>query len=514
MKNRKRMKSFFVAAVLIFSIGAAQIFPMAVQAAEAVQATEEAQTESQNAEAAATQSGFTVTGPITGGDHGWAFGSYFGDISKLGYVEEEYFLEGEAQHYQPAEGTKLTEDGMWTLEATDTAPYKTRFIVRRPKDPDKFNGIVIVEWANVSGGYDLSLVSTPGIYEEGFAYISVMTQRNGVYGFEENPQGLVYWDEARYGSLSIPDDGLSYDIFTQAARAIGPNRPKTGIDPMGGLEVKMLFAMGESQSGGRLLSYANGIQPMENTFDAIITLVNSGRGNDFLPEEAHGVKNGKTVVRNISSRVREDINCKVFILNSQSESLLMGKLVQPDTENIRSWQMAGVSHFSPAFMADEVNRLGRDGVTDTLSGNSAYDTNVGDWVYIFESVLVQLKNWIENGTAPLSIDAMKVKNMLLGYKEDEYGNALGGVRLPELKVPTAQYFANTLITGLIGYKIPFTEAELKELYPTHQDYIDKVTAAATAAKEAGIILPYRAEEYIREAEAAPIPSADVPEISN
>lgn len=505
MKNRKRRISLLLAAALTFSIGAAEAFPTVAQAA---------QTESQASKAEASRDGFTVTGPITGGEHGWAFGSYFGDISKRGYVEEEYFLEGAARHYQPAEGTELTEDGMWTLEAADTAPYKTRFIVRRPQDPDQFNGIVIVEWANVSGGYDLSLVSTPGIYDEGFAYVSVMTQRNGVYGFEENPQGLVYWDEERYGSLNIPDDGLSYDIFTQAARAIGPDRPKTGIDPMGGLDVKMLFAMGESQSGGRLLSYANGIQPMENTFDAIITLVNSGRGNDFLPEEAHGVENGKTKVRNISSRVREDINCKVFIMNSQSESLLMGSLVQPDTENIRSWQMAGVSHFSPAFMEDEIKRLNRDGVTDTLSDHSAYDTNVGDWVYIFESVLVRLKNWIENDTAPLSFDAMEVKNVLLGYKEDEYGNALGGVRLPELEVPTAQYFVNAMITGLIGYKIPFTEAELKALYPTHQDYVDKVTAAAMAAEEAGIILPYRAKEYIREAEAAPIPTAAVSEMSN
>lgn len=508
MKSRKRMISLLVATALTFSIGAAKIFPVAVQAAEA------AQTESQNAEAATTQSGFTVTGPITGGEHGWAFGSYFGDISKLGYVEEEYFLEGVAQHYQPAAGTELTEDGMWTLEKTDTAPYKTRFIVRRPIDPDKFNGIVIVEWANVSAGYDLSLVSTPGIYDEGFAYVSIMTQRNGIYGFEENPQGMVYWDEERYGSLDIPDDGLSYDIFTQAARAVGPDRPTTGIDPMGGLEVKMLFAMGESQSGGRLLSYANGIQPIENTFDAMIMLVNSGRGNDFLPEVAHSVENGKTVVRNVSSRVREDINCKVFIMNSQSESLLMGNLVQPDTENIRSWQMAGVSHFSPAFMEDAINRSNRDGVTDTFSDFSAYDTNVGDWAYIFESVLVQLKNWIEDGAAPLHMDSMEVKNMLLGYKEDKYGNVLGGVRLPELEVPTAQYFVNAMITGLIGYKIPFTEAELKELYPTHQDYVDKVTAAAITAKEAGIILPYRAEEYICEAKAAPIPTADIPEISN
>lgn len=175
----------------------------------------------------------TISVPARRGSHGWAYGACFGDIGKYNYIEEEYILSGTAQRCQH-EG-ELTEDGMWTLEATDTAPYKTRFIVRRPVNPDKFNGIVIVEWANVSAGYDLSLVSTSGIYEEGFAYVSVMTQRNGIYGFAENPQGLIYWDEERYGSLDIPDDGLSYDIFTQAARAVGPDRPQTGIDPMADL---------------------------------------------------------------------------------------------------------------------------------------------------------------------------------------------------------------------------------------------------------------------------------------
>lgn len=501
MHCKKRIVSLLLAAVFALSAGMVSLPPLSAQAAETPPAS------SQPAEAATTHGGYTVTGPITGGTHGWAFGAYLGDIAERGYVEEEYFIEGVAQRYQPAEGTELTEDGMWTLEATDTAPYKTRFIVRRPVDPEKFNGVVVVEWANVSAGYDLSLVSTPGIYQEGFAYVSVLTQQNGLYGFEEDPQGLIPWDAERYGSLSIPDDGLSYDIFTQAARAVGPDRPQTGVDPMGGLEVKMLFAMGESQSGGRVLSYANGIQPMENTFDAIIPIVNSGRGNDFSSEMAHVKEGGKTKVRNIVSRVREDINCKVFILNSQSETLFLGDLVQPDTENIRSWQLAGVSHLSPGFMADAAARAERDGIANGFASDPDRDINVGDWAYVFESVLVQLKNWIETGAAPRSMDELETRALLPGYKTDRYGNARGGVRLPELEVPTARYVVNTLRTGLVGYKVPFTEAELTALYPTHQDYVDKVTAAAQAAQEASIILPYRAELYIREAQAAPIPTA-------
>lgn len=82
---------------------------------------------------ATSNSGFAVSGPIQGGGHGWAFGAYFGDIKKLGYVEEEYFLGGVAQRYSAAGA--LTPDGKWTVEKGSTSPYKTRILVRRPRPP-------------------------------------------------------------------------------------------------------------------------------------------------------------------------------------------------------------------------------------------------------------------------------------------------------------------------------------------------------------------------------------------
>ncbi|MDR1218002.1 MAG: hypothetical protein LBK73_00140 [Treponema sp.] len=452
---------------------------------------------------ATTRGGFKVTGPVTGGKHGWAFGAYCGDIGELGYepgyIEEEYFIEGTAQYYQPV--GELAKDGKWTLEAVGAAPYKTRLIIRRPIDPAKFNGTVIVEWANVSAGYEISLMDNRGIYEEGFAYVAVSAQVNGLYGFEEKPQGLIPWDSERYGNLNIPNDGMSYDIFTQAARAVSQNRPHEGVDPMGGLEVKKLFALGESQSGSRVLSYANGVQPIEKIFDALIIVAGAGRGTDFLNEMAHVKQGGKTKVRNVASRVREDINGKVFVINTQTESLFLGKLAQPDTDNIRSWQIAGASHSAPSFIEDIYHRLYRDGLINALPANSAYDTNVVDWSYAVEAALVQIQNWIDYGKEPPHIPAMQVVNMLFGYKTDKHGNARGGVRLPELEVPIARYYVNIMKTGLGGHKIPFKEKEISNLYAAHQDYVDKVTAAARAAEKAGVILPYRAEQYIREAAA-------------
>src|SRR5262249_21381648 len=97
-----------------------------------------------------------VTGPVSGGTLGKPNSSAPPPLlSDAGYVEEEFFLSGTASSYQ-ADGN-WAQDGMWTATADQTADYTTRALVRRPTDPAKFNGTVLVEWLNVSGGADLAV---------------------------------------------------------------------------------------------------------------------------------------------------------------------------------------------------------------------------------------------------------------------------------------------------------------------------------------------------------------------
>ena len=114
-------------------------------------------------------------------------------------------------------------DGVWSVKTTKTAHYKTRMLVRHPSDPAKFNGTVLVEWLNVSGGVDddaeFSFAHVE-LLRSGFAYVGVSAQAQGVIGggFSLGPAGsepLVKWDPARYGSLQRPGDNYSYDIFTR-----------------------------------------------------------------------------------------------------------------------------------------------------------------------------------------------------------------------------------------------------------------------------------------------------------
>ncbi|MDP3495267.1 MAG: alpha/beta hydrolase domain-containing protein, partial [Hyphomonadaceae bacterium] len=105
-----------------------------------------------------------------------ALGSY--DLGEVGYQVSESFAAGTATSYRlpgPA-----TADGVWDAAAAETAPFTTRVVVLRPTDPAKFNGTVIVEWLNVSGGYDFAADWVYGHREmirKGYAWVGVSAQK-------------------------------------------------------------------------------------------------------------------------------------------------------------------------------------------------------------------------------------------------------------------------------------------------------------------------------------------------
>jgi hypothetical protein len=68
-------------------------------------------------------------------------------------------------------------------------------------------------------------------------------------------------------------------------------------------------------------------------------------------------------------------------------------------------------------------------------------------------------------------------------------------------VPVARYVAPTKEGGILGSTYPF-----KQAYPTHAEYVSKVTAAANAAHQASVILPYQVKEFVDAAKAAAIPA--------
>ena len=197
----------------------------------------------------------TVSGPIPGNPASLSAV----DLGPRGYVEEEFFVEGTARAYEPT--GPLTEDGRWDVQPTTTAPYRTRVLVRRPKDPAKFNGVVEVEWLNVSGGLDAAPdwgLGNAELLRSGFVWVGVSAQAVGVNSLKNDP--------GRYGTLDHPGDAYSYDMYSQVAEAL---RRPAGTNLLGKrrYKIRTMIGDGESQSAFRMVTYVNAIQPQTGLFD-------------------------------------------------------------------------------------------------------------------------------------------------------------------------------------------------------------------------------------------------------
>ena len=114
----------------------------------------------------------TVSGPVTGGTGIDLPGTTTFPLRAVGYEQREYFLSGTATAYTSA-SSPLAPNGRWTVSSGQTAPYETRMVVYRPIDPKRFNGTVIVEWLNVSGGVDAAAAWLTG-------HVQMIRERDGL----------------------------------------------------------------------------------------------------------------------------------------------------------------------------------------------------------------------------------------------------------------------------------------------------------------------------------------------
>src|SRR3954466_11901265 len=121
-----------------------------------------------------------IQGPVTGGTRGWPFGRPLFDLKAHGYVDEEFFLSGNATTFRQVAGTEWGRDGRWQAAARESVPFKTRLLVYRPAYPPRFNGTAIVSWNNVTAGYELFGGESAEILKGGYAFVAATVQRVGV----------------------------------------------------------------------------------------------------------------------------------------------------------------------------------------------------------------------------------------------------------------------------------------------------------------------------------------------
>jgi hypothetical protein len=459
--------------------------------------------------------GSELLGPIPATASNYPFGSFAQqpstvNLASYGYEEQEFFLSGTATSYVPASPAALSPNGQWAVVPDTTAPYATRLLVERPKNPRAFNGTVVVEWTNVSAGADVPVdfdYMHQYLLSAGYAVVEVSAQYVGIKEDKQfNPQ--------RYESLSDPGgDSYSYDIFTQAGHAVPA--------ALTGLNVRTLLADGESQSAARMVTYIDAIQPLAKVYDGFLVHSRGATGAP-LSQPAPGSSSGSTVTVPTPSLIRTDLT--VPVLQFETETDVVGRPAglgfitarQPDNPHLRTWETAGTSHVDQYFFHTSSPIMTRDIPDYNVSVFAcAQPYNDGQEHYVLDAAVSALTRWVAGDAAPAHSPQLVINSSDTNYLRDALGNAVGGIRTPSVDVPVSALSgigntpANPVQTFsfcfLFGTTTPFTSAQLKAVYPTHGSYVSRVAAAAEIARLQGFLLPAGVRRIIQAAAESNVP---------
>jgi len=425
------------------------------------------------------------------------------DLADVAYEVQEYFVAGTASSFTNL--SELGADGMWDVEAAEQADYKTRIVVHRPIDPADFSGTVVVEWFNVTSGFDIPPSWGAGhveLYRSGHAWVGVSAQ---LVGIEGQPGGIPLYLKAvnpeRYGTLNHPGDSFSYDMFSQVSELL---RNPQGIDPLNGLDADFVIAMGESQSAFYLTTYINAVQPLYNPYDGYIvhSRGSSGAALSQPPQADLPVEDG--------TRIRTDINVPVITFQTETDIFLLGYIAarQEDNDNFRLWEVAGTAHADLyTIVTGRADATGEPQYAAVLELSElpgfvscGLPFNSGPMHYVYNTAIRALDQWIRGGEAPASAPRLEVNDEQSDFLRDGLGNVTGGIRTPYVDAASAILSGTGNsgggFCGLFGTTSLFSAAEMATLYVDADGFTAAVSAATETAVAAGFLLQVDADAII------------------
>jgi hypothetical protein len=437
------------------------------------------------------------------------------DLAALGYTEQEFLLEGIAHSYRLT-GDR-NPDGRWDVEPSGEAPFTTRVIVRRPAADADFSGTVVVEWLNVSGGLDAApdwMATHTHLVRRGHAWAGVSAQRAGIEGGGlVNGFHLKVAHPQRYAALSHPGDAWSFDIFSQAGRAL---LAEPGLFPAPpGTPAARLLASGHSQSAAFLVTYVNAIDPLSPVFDGFLVHGRMGAGAALDT----GFKPGAST-QAVGERIRDDLRVPVIVLQTETDVALLGSGLaqQPDSDLLRNWEIAGAAHADTYLLfasgqddgslpAKRLAELLRP-TTDILMGHTQSPVNSGPQQHYVECAAVEhLDAWVAGRAKPPSAPRLDVTPDGRDFRRDDLGIATGGIRTPWTDAPVAVLSGTgqvgEMFAFLFGTTTGLSDADLGRLYPGGAaDYLQRFGASLDSAIEAGFLLPEDRAEMLAVAAAS------------
>ncbi|MEY4766484.1 MAG: hypothetical protein RI907_3157 [Pseudomonadota bacterium] len=344
------------------------------------------------------------------------------ELQGHGYIEEEWRLQGQAKTYSSV-GT-WGRDGQWTVAPRDAAqPFDTRVLVRRPQDPARFNGMVVVEWLNTSLGLDLDgvwMVTRDELMREGYAWVGVSAEAAGT-------TQLASAMPERYGHTQIATGDMGFDIYTLTALQVRMNARMWG-PPGRPLSSIKLIGAGYSKSASYLISYINAFNPLTQAFDGFYL-----RGATPAAIQVRDV--GLNV---IMPRWRSDLKTPLMQVQTEGEVKASWVLSDtPDSAMVRYWEIAGAVHFD-AHMQQQAQAVGeRWGLR---APQCRHPVNSLPAYLVDHAALAALRQWVLTGQVPPK--APRLQRSPRGWLTyDDVGNVQGGIRLPGLSLGLAEYHA-------------------------------------------------------------------------
>jgi hypothetical protein len=477
-----------------------------------------------------------VTGPIPVTAESRPFVLEGVDLERHGYVFEEHFVSGRANVYDwGADGTALTPQ-----VRTAGAPYATRFLLRRPADPDAFSGNVWVELTNPTHRYDVE-------HEWATQHEKFMRDGDIHVGLTIKPisiAALQRFDGGRYGALSmanplppeeqpaggLPGDldydenhsklfenGLAWDILSQVGALLRLGQ----VGSMGGCAVERVFATGMSQTGMYLNTYAANFAPSATLadgrpiFDGFVIVCAAGRTNAInqcVP--ATGPRDPRSALPAGHVPVmRVDSQSDVFTLQGYDTR-------RPDADGddpFRLYEIAGSAHgwsdmynYQPP-RADIIAAGGKPISFGTCTDDK---WNGLPRQFIEPAMFCNMERWVARGTPPpTQAEPLRTVDGTPegGFETDRFSNALGGVRSPWVDVPLATYHDAATDTdpanvgAMFGHQVPFTTRQIESLYESRSEYVAKVRASVERLVRDRWLEPADAEHIVQQATYAAIP---------
>jgi hypothetical protein len=371
------------------------------------------------------------------------------DLIPYGYIEEEYFVSG-------------TVNG---------EPYATTMLVRKPKDPKKFSGLVAVETIHAAGAIPMWGQKQTWM-SGGHGWVGVASQMSTFSSF------IKKHHPTRYADLVLPDVGggapqqgmpmsggpqdlVSQEIMTQVGRLLKANL-RNG--PFSGMRVTKLVMGGASQTGGTTLRYIQ--QSHEKAKLA------NGRSiyDAYLPMMSFPA----TPLPEIDALIVHPV-AEGDLMNSLQGKRPIG--YRPDSDGpsrYRHYQVTGMSHVTTRGVTDPLQ------VFSTLANGVRPGEQLSQYpgAEVFRGIAENMVAWLMKGTPPPRAELIEVANGEI--VRDAYGNAKGGVRSPYVNQPTVRYIASAPTTEgenpfrrLIGMEEPIPPEHLRAMYGTKAAYLER-----------------------------------------